>query len=103
GRFSPAGNLRASQPPSEGDVDPESLAIGVVRAHLDIRGPSTLADLCTATGLDEARLELAIAGLEREGFVFRGRFDPRQQEQQLCSRRLLARIHVYTQKRLRRE
>src|SRR5690606_8700549 len=103
GRFSPSSSLRASLPPSDGDVEPESLALRVVRAHLAIRGPSTLADLCAATGLDEARLNVAIAGLEREGFVFRGRFDSRQQEQQFCSRRLLARIHVYTQKRLRRE
>jgi ATP-dependent Lhr-like helicase len=42
--------------------------------------------------------------LEAEGFAFRGRFDPALGEvEQWCARRLLARIHSYTQTRLRRE
>src|SRR5690606_29186846 len=41
--------------------------------------------------------------VEHEGFALRGRFDPELDGEQVCSRRLLARIHAYTQERLRRE
>ena len=45
-----------------------------------------------------------MARLEAEGFAFRGRFDPRLGDvEHWCARRLLARIHSYTQTRLRRE
>ncbi|HEY6722724.1 MAG TPA: DEAD/DEAH box helicase, partial [Polyangiaceae bacterium] len=85
------------------DLDPELLAQNVVRAHLEVSGPVVVADLCVRTGLSESVLAVALAALEREGSVFRGHFDSRIGAQQFCSRRLLARIHGYTQKRLRRE
>ncbi|SBW83246.1 ATP-dependent DNA helicase [Pseudomonas veronii 1YdBTEX2] len=45
----------------------------------------------------------ALARLEQEGYVLRGRFSPGAREEQWCERHLLARIHRYTVKRLRRE
>ncbi|MGH8485162.1 MAG: Lhr family helicase, partial [Pseudomonas sp.] len=48
-------------------------------------------------------LEQALARLEAEGYVMRGYFHPGQQSLQWCERHLLARIHRYTVKRLRRE
>ncbi len=41
--------------------------------------------------------------LEAEGFALRGRFTPGAAEEEWCERRLLARIHRYTVKRLRAE
>ena len=41
--------------------------------------------------------------LEAEGFALRGRFTPAADEDEWCERRLLARIHRYTIKRLRAE
>ena len=45
----------------------------------------------------------ALAALEAEGFALSGRFTPGATTQEWCERRLLARIHRYTVKRLRAE
>jgi ATP-dependent Lhr-like helicase len=52
--------------------------------------------------LPAGEIAAALAALEVEGFAFRGRFLPID-EDQWCERRLLARIHRYTIKRLRAE
>ena len=44
-----------------------------------------------------------LAALEVEGFAMRGRFTASAQSEEWCERRLLARIHQYTVKRLRAE
>jgi ATP-dependent Lhr-like helicase len=93
-------DARAAPPPSA-----EEATTYVLRGHLDTRGPSSLRELADATGLPGIHVEQAAARLEAEGFVLRGHFDstrPRDEEQ-LCARRLLARIHAYTQERLRKE
>jgi ATP-dependent Lhr-like helicase len=87
---------------------PPDLATRAVRGHLEVLGPVTSAELEEATGLSASGVAIAIAELENEGFAIRGRFDPTlsaqtNDEEQYCARRLLARIHNYTQKRLRRE
>src|SRR5207253_6938110 len=84
-------------------LDRDSAAAEMVRGHLEYRGPSTVADLVQATGLAEADVAIAAAKLEGEGFAFRGRFSSADGAEELCARRLLARIHRYTQARLRRE
>ncbi len=88
---------------SDPAVDPERTARAAVRGHLDVLGPVTVPELTSATGLGEGAVMIALATLEQEGFVLRGRFDPGCESEQWCARRLLARIHGYTQKRLRRE
>lgn len=75
----------------------------LVRGHLDGLGPCTLADLVARTGLSADWLGPALVRVELAGFALRGRFDPGVQAEQYCSRRLLGRIHVYTQRRLRAE
>jgi ATP-dependent Lhr-like helicase len=91
----------AGEPVTQVDLD--GLAAKVIRGHLDVIGPSTPTDLSQATGLDAGTIAIALARLEQEGFALRGRFDPRSEGEQWCARRLLARIHSYTQHRLRRE
>jgi hypothetical protein len=44
-----------------------------------------------------------MAGLQVEGFAMRGRFTPGIGVDEWCERRLLARVHTYTVKRLRAE
>src|SRR5204863_5855601 len=78
-------------------------AAAMVRGHLEHRGPSTVADLAHATGLPESDVAVAVARLEGEGFAFRGRFTSADGPEELCARRLLARIHHYTRARRRRE
>ncbi len=53
--------------------------------------------------MGEGDADLALAALEREGVVLRGRFTPGATTLEWCDRRLLARIHRYTLDRLRAE
>ena len=55
------------------------------------------------SSLAPAAIAAALAALEAEGFALRGRFPPDAAEDEWCERRLLARIHHYTLKRLRAE
>jgi ATP-dependent Lhr-like helicase len=77
----------------------------VVRGYLDCAGPTTLDELVLGTGLDTDVLAAALARVEMQGFALRGCFEIGHAEraEQYCARRLLGRIHAYTQKRLRRE
>jgi ATP-dependent helicase Lhr and Lhr-like helicase len=84
-------------------ADEDAAAADLLRGHLDIRGPSTVADLAEATGLRETLVVRAVARLEEEGFALRGRFTSRDGAEEFCARRLLARIHAYTRQRLRAE
>jgi ATP-dependent Lhr-like helicase len=81
----------------------ERAALAALRGLLDCCGPTSLARLADETALPEVHVEQAVARLEAEGFALRGRFEPGAEEAQVCARRLLARIHLYTQERLRRE
>jgi ATP-dependent Lhr-like helicase len=84
-------------------IDRDAAAAEMLRGHLESRGPSTVADLVEATGLAESDVGIALARLEGEGFAFRGHFTGQDGPEEFCARRLLARIHTYTQARLRRE
>jgi ATP-dependent helicase Lhr and Lhr-like helicase len=84
-------------------LDRDAAAAEMIRGHLEYRGPSTVADLADATALPVGDVGIAIARLEGEGFAFRGHFATADGPEEFCARRLLARIHNYTQQRLRRE
>ncbi len=84
-------------------IDREAAAAEMLRGHLENRGPSTVEALVEATGLPQSDVAIALARLEGEGFAFRGRFTVTDGPEEFCARRLLARIHSYTQQRLRRE
>ena len=79
----------------------------LVRARLSALGPVTAARLAAPLGLARADIELALLALQQEGFVLQGRFTPPAlqpgAEEEWCERHLLARIHRYTLRRLRRE
>ena len=82
---------------------PEDAAVELVRARLEACGPVTPDRLAGLLHLKPAQIEVALAALENEGTVFRGRFSPGVREEEWCERGLLARIHRYTLNRLRRE
>jgi len=95
-----------AQPPSgtHDDLsDAGVTAATVLRGHLEVVGPMTVAELAFITALTPGQVSAGMALLESEGLALRGRFDPGVQDEQWCARRLLVRIHVYTQKRLRAE
>jgi ATP-dependent Lhr-like helicase len=90
-------------PVDAGPLDRDQVAAQMLRGHLEYRGPSSVADLSDATGLSEGDVTIGVARLEGEGFAFRGHFTAPDGSEEFCARRLLARIHHYTQARLRRE
>ncbi len=87
----------------ERKVDPIEALREIVRGRLEVSGPTTADRLAALVGADSPAVEAALAALEGEGFVFRGRFTPGSEETEWCERRLLVRIHRLTLDRLRRE
>jgi ATP-dependent Lhr-like helicase len=107
----------------------EEAVLAAVRGHMEYLGPATAAGLAAMLGLGEGEVTSALAWLEGEGIVLRGRFTPagdrekddrRYQDtsppgplsttwrggeaaEEWCDRRLLARIHRLTLDRLRSE
>ncbi|WP_109481982.1 DEAD/DEAH box helicase [Paraburkholderia sp. C35] len=77
--------------------------VDVVRARLTGFGPLPLAEIARALTLPASAVALALTRLEAEGYVMRGRFTPGTLDEEWCERHLLARIHRYTVRRLRRE
>jgi ATP-dependent Lhr-like helicase len=80
----------------------ESIA-DIVRGRLEGLGPITAAQVAGSLGLTETQINGALLALESEGFAMRGRFTGESVAEEWCERRLLARIHRYTVKRLRAE
>ncbi|WP_296246324.1 DEAD/DEAH box helicase [Pseudomonas sp. UBA4194] len=83
--------------------DKETAVLELVRSRLSGFGPLRLGEVAAPLNLHPALVEQALIRLESEGYVLRGEFRPGVQETQWCERHLLARIHRYTVKRLRRE
>ncbi len=74
----------------------EAALVEILRGRLEGLGPVTLERLVRDTGLAENKINIALAALETEGFVFRGRYTPGIEQEEWCERRLLQRIHKYT-------
>lgn len=83
--------------------DNDEARVELIRARLSAFGPLAVSAIGEPLGLPDNQVEQALAQLERDGYVLRGRFSPGATEEQWCERHLLARIHRYTVKRLRRE
>jgi ATP-dependent Lhr-like helicase len=95
-------------------VSDESL-VEIVRGRLEGLGPVTASAIADSLVLPASRIQIALAALEAEGFAMRGRFTsgavpasgaeqaPGSGADEWCERRLLARVHRYTVKRLRAE
>ncbi|SFW76360.1 MULTISPECIES: DEAD/DEAH box helicase [Pseudomonas] len=77
--------------------------VEVLRARLSAFGPLPLKAIAYPLGLSTPQVTQALAQLEQQGYVLRGRFTPGIGQEEWCERHLLARIHRYTVKRLRRE
>ena len=77
----------------------------MVRGRLTGSGPVTVSALAALLALPVPRIEAALAALQAEGFAMRGLFTAAASaaDAEWCERRLLARIHRYTVKRLRAE
>lgn len=78
----------------------EAALVELLRSRLEALGPVTAAELGAPLSLSDADVGYALAALESEGFAMQGHFG-RKDVTEWCERRLLARIHRYTLKRLR--
>jgi ATP-dependent Lhr-like helicase len=81
----------------------EDALVEILRGRLEGQGPVTEAALGAPLGLQPDAIASGLVALEVEGFAMRGRFTPGTNAEEWCDRRLLARIHHYTVKRLRAE
>jgi ATP-dependent helicase Lhr and Lhr-like helicase len=91
----------------------EAAVTELVRGRLQGLGPVTALDLTESLSVEASCIAVALAELESEGFVLRGRFTKEASTPEAvqagdaslewCERRLLARIHRYTIKTLRAE
>ena len=105
-RFEPAARVEPAVP-----IDADGAAVHLVRGLLEVSGPTTAHDLSQRSGLRQSTVAIALAALEAEGTIIQGRFTESSNAAPVdddstvewCARRLLARVHRYTQKRLRRE
>jgi len=96
-----------AQPPG-GRAIPESregCAAEVLRGWFECSGPLRASQLAGKFAMPRELVDQALARLEAEGQILRGRFtpDPVETEIEWCHRNLLARIHRLTIGRLRRE
>jgi ATP-dependent Lhr-like helicase len=87
----------------DGEWTRDAALVEIMRARLSGFGPQTLTAIADALALPETTATIALTQLESEGYVMRGRFNPGAVAEEWCERHLLARIHRYTIKSLRRE
>ncbi|HET7359307.1 MAG TPA: DEAD/DEAH box helicase [Rhodanobacteraceae bacterium] len=97
----------AIEAPAEYAAQPwtrEDALVDLLRARLTGLGPARAETLAERFGVARGAIDTALAALQREGYVMQGSFTPgAAADAEWCERHLLARIHRYTIKRLRRE
>jgi ATP-dependent Lhr-like helicase len=81
----------------------DAALVELVRGRLEGLGPARAGDIAASFGLPQADIDAALLRLEVEGSILRGSYTPGTTGVEWCERRLLARIHRYTVKRLRAE
>jgi ATP-dependent Lhr-like helicase len=92
----------AAVPPDQALTDEEVLR-DLIRSRLEGHGPVTAERLAEPLALPIPQVEQALAALEQQGVALQGRFTPGASTTEWCERGLLARIHRYTLKQLRKE
>src|SRR5690606_2082599 len=80
----------------------EKALVELLRARLSGLGPVAAGALADQLALEQLDVDMALAGLEGEGYAMRGHFSGTPADE-WCERQLLARIHRQTLGRLRKE
>jgi len=83
--------------------DRDAVLRDLLRARLGGTGPITAEALAATLALDPPAVDAALLALQAEGVVMQGRFTPGTDATEWCERHLLARIHRYMLRQLRRE
>ena len=89
--------------PASAEVEREEAVAEVMRGWVECGGPFTTSEMADRLGLSRSDVAIAVARLEGQGQLLRGMFRPGAVEEELCDRRVLARIHHATIGRLRKE
>ena len=103
GRAARAGDRRPGRRSGERPGTREQALAEILRGRLEGLGPVTPTALAAPLGLEPGAASSALAALEADGAIMKGRYDAGVNDEQWCDRRLLARIHRYTINRLRAE
>ena len=77
--------------------------VELVRARLECCGPVTEMQLTELFEADRTEICTALLALQNEGYAMQGHFSPAAVETEWCERGLLARMHRYTIRSLRKE
>jgi ATP-dependent Lhr-like helicase len=101
GRFDPP--IAAPETGRPIPESPERCAAEILRGWFECSGPKRAENYARDLAMPRDLVDQALAQLEAEGQILRGRFTPGATETEWCHRRLLARIHRLTIGRLRRE
>ena len=97
------GSIGADPVPAEENLTREEAVLELIRGRVECTGPVTVDGLAGHLHLNTSPVAIALAKLETEGVVLRGRFTPGVPEEEFCNRRILARIHRATISQLRRQ
>ena len=90
--------------PGSHDAGGDEALLELLRRRLETLGPVTAQALGQPLAIPINQINLSLQTLEIEGFIVRGHFEDRPPaELEWCERRLLARIHRRTLKRLRKQ
>ncbi|NVM77167.1 ATP-dependent Lhr-like helicase [Duganella sp. SG902] len=89
--------------PGDEEWTRDAALVEILRARLSGFGPRTVAAIAAPLSLPASTVTIALTQLESEGYVMRGSFTPGATAEEWCERHLLARIHRYTIRSLRRE
>ncbi|HEY5804784.1 MAG TPA: DEAD/DEAH box helicase [Lysobacter sp.] len=81
----------------------EDALVELLRSRLTGLGPTPAQALADDLSLPRGDIEATLLRLQSEGYVMQGRFSAGIDVDEWCERHLLARIHRYTLRRLRRE
>ena len=89
--------------PAAADVEREEAVLEVLRGWTESGGPFTAPEMEDRLGLSRSDVAIAVARLEAQGQLLRGKYRPGAIEEEYCDRRVLARIYHATIGRRRRE
>jgi ATP-dependent Lhr-like helicase len=89
--------------PPDQALTEEDVLHDLIRSRLEGLGPVTAERLAEPLAWPIPQIERALAALEQQGVALQGRFTPGASTTEWCERGLLARIHRYTLKQLRKE
>ena len=85
------------------EVRREDAILTMVRSWAECTGPFTAGQMSKDLGIPQPDVNIALAQMETDGLILRGRFRPGATDEEYCDRRILARIHRATIGKLRRE